>query len=493
MANARLSWVIGAVVFVCAASARGEEKPAAPEGAVAPAPAPPAPAPAPEKKSMPALTVYGRLNISFDYGDQGLSGMVCKNPNLCTATDFTGAGSTGPVGQLGFLPDLASNLSRFGVRGGHDLGDGYAAIYQAELQIDAAATPGSKPNGNNDTTNPGNNAVAGGFSSRDTFVGVASPYGSLKAGKGDTPYKRVTGDFDFLGETPADYNSIMGNTGGDNRTEFDARLPHALWYDSPDISGLHLAAMWSPGQNRFPDNIGFAIGEPVCAGGNSGPCNDGSFGDGWSFAADWHGFGLKAILSYELHKRANRTGDSGQPTPFGNSFVATADESALKFGAKYTVAASGTTVAGIYEDFRRHDVLNWNERQRSGFFIGVSQKLGEKNEAMASFIHANASPGDPTSGPSPKNAASEIGVGVRHKFDAKTSVYLVYAYLANDADAHYALGPGGHGVTWDCKDGSGPGSFADSTGTPIGLEKNGTQCFTGTTSQAFSLGMSYDF
>jgi hypothetical protein len=46
-------------------------------------------------------------------------------------------------------------------------------------------------------------------------------------------------------------------------------------------------------------------------------------------------------------------------------------------------------------------------------------------------------------------------------------------------------------VTWDCKDGSGPGTASVARG--IGLVGNGTNCFTGTTIQAFSLGMTYDF
>src|SRR2546422_8728337 len=58
---------------------------------------------------------------------------------------------------------------------------------------------------------------------------------------------------------PGDYNSIMGNTGGDNRTEFDARFPHAVWYEPPDVMGLRPNAIWSPGPNRFDEQIGYRI------------------------------------------------------------------------------------------------------------------------------------------------------------------------------------------------------------------------------------------
>ncbi len=453
------------------------QKDPAPTGEAVPSDAKP---PKPHKEFD--FTVYGRVNVSFDVGNQ----------ELTTAPCLTAASPCAPPqGQLRWLPDVASNLSRFGVRGYHDLSSReYQAVFQLEAQVDVAATPGSKPNGNNDTINPGNTAVTGALASRNSFVGVRTPFGALKAGKNDTPYKTVTADFDFLADTPGDYNSIMGNTGGDNRTEFDARFPHALWYESPEVYGARVNAIWSPGQNRFDDNIGFAIGENACAGGNAGPCNDGSFGDAYGLSAEWHGYGLKLIGAYEMHRKTNRTGDAGQDTPAGTSAVGTANEYAWKLGGKYTFDLTGTTVAGLFEAMRRNDVAAFNERDRDGFFLSAMQKLGKHDEVMGSWAHAGRALGDPGVGPI-DNKADMLAVGYRHWFNPKTSVVLSYAHMSNAAGAHYALGPGGHGVTWDCKDGSAPTTA--SPGPGIGLEGNGTGCFTGTRPQAFSVGLTYDF
>jgi predicted porin len=465
----------------------GQPGPAAADPAANPTPTGPAissdvKAPPPPHKPFD-FTVYGRVNVSFDVGNQELTGAPCitAGVNPCAP----------PVGNLRWLPDISSNLSRFGVRGYHDLGGReYQAVFQIEAQVDVTATPGNKPNGSNDTINPANTAVNGALASRNSFVGVSTPFGALKLGKNDTPYKSITADFDFLGETPADYNSIMGNTGGDNRAEFDPRLPHAIWYESPDVLGLRVNVIWSPGQNRFEDNIGYALGENVCAGGNAGPCNDGSFGDGYGFSGEWRGYGLKLIASYEMHRKTNRTGDAGQGTPSGVSAVGTADEYAWKFGAKYTFAPTGTTVAGIFEEMRRNDVSAFNERQRDGFYLSALQKIGANDDVMGAWAHASNTPGDPGAGPVDNNA-DMIGVGYRHWFNPKTTIILSYAHLRNSPAAHYALGPSGHGVTWDCKDGGGPSTA--SPGPGIGLIGNGTGCFTGTSPQAFSLGMTYDF
>lgn len=452
-------------------------------------PAPAGASIAPEVKAAPGphkpfdFTVYGRINVSFDVGNQELTGAPCITAAVPCAP---------PQGQLRWLPDLASNLSRLGVRGYYDLsGREYQAVFQLEAQVDVTATPGSKPNGNNDTINPGNTAVTSAFGTRNSYVGISTPYGAIKAGKNDTPYKTVTADFDPLADTPADYNSIMGNTGGDNRTEFDARLPHAIWYESPDVMGFRLNVIYSPGQNRFEDNIGYATGDNTCAGGNAGPCNDGAFGDAYGASLEWHGFGFKLIVAHEMHRKTNRTGDAGQDTgPTGISVVGTANEYAWKFGAKYTFAQTATTVAGIFEEMRRNDVPNFNERQRDGYYLSAVQKFTPNDEAIGAWAHASNTPGDPGTGPIFNNA-DMIGVGVRHWFNPKTTLIFSYAHMSNGLGAHYAIGPGGHGVTWDCKDGSGPSTA--SPGPGIGLIGNGTGCFTGTSPQAFSLGMTYDF
>src|SRR5438105_9505438 len=87
------------------------------------APADPSQNPAPTGPAVPSdvkqpppprkttdFTVYGRLNLSFDVGTQGMNGIACTNANSC------GALGTTPQGNLKWLPDVSSNLSRFGIR-----------------------------------------------------------------------------------------------------------------------------------------------------------------------------------------------------------------------------------------------------------------------------------------------------------------------------------------------------------------------------------------
>src|SRR2546430_2722734 len=153
---------------------------------------------------------------------------------------------------------VASNISSFGIRVRHNLApygwDGMAVVAQLESQVDIASAPTERAS----------------FGTRDSFLGLEGPWGSIKAGKSDTPYKKSTAAMDPFSRTLGDYNSIMGNTGGDNRAEFDWRMTHAIWYESPIFNGFQFSALISPGQNYAKDNADYAYGDYFQCNGSSG-------------------------------------------------------------------------------------------------------------------------------------------------------------------------------------------------------------------------------
>jgi predicted porin len=211
--------------------------------AVAPSPTPPAPEHAVVSiGGAPLYTKATGTNAFVDnttvtlYGHVDLSG------------DFFNAGVFDQGNKFG----VASNLTYFGVRARHNLEPygfaGWAAVAQFESLVEVAATPTERA----------------AFGTRDSFIGMETPWGAIKAGKADTPYKKSTAKFDPFSATLADYNSIMGNTGGDLRAEFDWRAAHAVWYESPIWNGFQATLMASPGQNTARDNSDFALGDFNC-------------------------------------------------------------------------------------------------------------------------------------------------------------------------------------------------------------------------------------
>jgi predicted porin len=422
-----------------------------------------------------SVQFYGHLDLSVDSATKGIKeGGAGQNP--------------APVGKVGWQADVSSNLSYFGVRGDHDIGGGNRMVFQMETQVDVAATPGPSPA---NQASPGNsdNKVLGALGSRNSFLGIAGDFGAFKLGKTDAPYKLSTARMDPFSATVGDYNSIMGNTGGDNRAEFDTRLSHAMWYESPSWGGASFNALFAPGQNRASDNSFNASGEPDCTGGGGvgagTACDDGGFGNAFSVAGVYQAGPLYAIAAYELHKQSNRNSDD--PV---NGNVGVRDEKAMKVGVQYMIGANTIVNAIIERMTRNAPNAAFNERQRNGSWLALTQKITGQDDINVGWGHAAKAPGQPGGGApgqvtenpgSVDNASNMYTVGYKHTFDKQSNWYAVYARQANHAGGHYDLGASGHGITTDCKDASGvPG---------VG----GSACFTGETLQAVSVGWMYSF
>jgi predicted porin len=426
------------------------------------------------------VSIYGNLDISLDTTTKGIGDKIAND-----------GGS--PPGNGGWMPAVSTNLSYVGVRGSQSLGD-YPAnfVYQLETQIDVSATSGT--NGSNSNTS---NVVKGALTSRNSFIGLASPqWGAFKIGKTDAPYKTSTAPMNPFSGMLGDYSVIMGNSGGDNRVEFGTRVDHALWYESPNWGGLTINALAAPGQNRATDNSNLAAGQADCTGGNipgSGgtpaACNDGSFGTAYSVSASYRAGGLYLTGAYEQHQAVNRTSDL--PTWDPNDI---ADETAAKIGAQYRFS-TGTTVSGIYESMKRSvpGYLDYqNERTRTGTWLAVSQTVTAKDSLHFGWAHANATPGDPgvhntAGGANPDNSADMFTLAWKHQVDKQFSYYADYALTVNQADAHYDIGAGGRAVTTDCHDAANPdGSAFDPNG-------GGGHCYGGGRLQGVSVGLKYTF
>jgi Gram-negative porin len=440
-------------------------------GAVA---ASPAPKPGPAVAGMPVkaspfgpvidnttVTIYGHFDLSGDI----------FNPS---------------VFDQGTKAGISSNGSYFGIRARHNLApygwEGWSIVAQMEAQIDAAATPTER-------------AALG---TRDTFVGIEGPWGAIKAGKEDTPYKKATAAFDPFANTLGDYNSIMGNTGGDNRAEFDWRMNHAVWYESPIVAGFQFSALASPGQNYAQDNADYSYGDYFtcngasirgsgsnfpgtggAANGNIGGngCTDGSYGNAYSAALNYKNAGFTAIAAYEFHENVNRRGDDNTETSASNfvpgpvllgdgSTVMTGvhNEWAAKLGAGYRFndGLGDVQLYGYYEWLRR-DVTAaeqpFNERSRDGLFASATQFWGPWS-ISASYAHAFKTPGNPAmlsdnsaalaplalvQGNLNDDSASQYAVGARYRFSQWASWYIVGSQLNQGKGAHYCLGASGHG------------------------------------------------
>jgi Gram-negative porin len=449
--------------------------------AVATSPAPPPP--------VPPVRTIGGIPVKA-----GPLGPLIDNTTvtLYGSIDVSGDVFNPSVFDQGTKFGISSNISSFGIRVRHNLApygwDGMAVVAQLESQVDIAAAPTERAS----------------FGTRDSFLGVESPWGSIKAGKTDTPYKKATAAMDPFSRTLGDYNSIMGNTGGDNRAEFDWRMDHAVWYESPILNGFQFSALMSPGQNYSVDNSDYSYGDyfqcngastrgsgsnfpgtggaiPGNIGGNG--CTDGSYGNAYSAAATYKNGPFTAIAAYELHEGVNRHGDDGlEPglvapvfLPDGSQVMTGVhNEWAAKVGGGYRVNDGiGDLQLNAYYEWIRREVTAaeqpFNERSRDGVFASLTQYVGKQWALSASYAHAFNTPGNPaclsfnntnagvvcgTPGVVPvgqyqanlfDDSASQYAIGARYFFNDWASWYVVGSVLTQGPGAHYCLGASGHG------------------------------------------------
>jgi predicted porin len=469
------------------------------------------------------ITGYGNIDVSFDDTSKSM-------------TNFDLNGASSPVGNFGWLPAISSNSSYLGVRGFQRLDNfPFNFVYQLEVGFDVSATPGLKQTNSNLSDN-----VNGALFNRNTYIGFANPeFGAIKIGKTSTPYSNSTGGFNPFAGQIGDYRVIMGNTGGDNRVEFDTRLDHSIWYESPTIGGFQWNALFSPGQNRSTINDNLPAGGSDCTGGNdpsSGGdlpvnCSDGSFGNAASGNISYTRGPLYVTAAAEWHQNVNRQSDIAAIYGLANNGVFSAasscaqvaatagaglsgaqsanflrlcnedvaDEYAWKVAVLYTFPTK-TTVGAIFESMHRNDaadLLFQNERTRNGTWLFATQELTAIDSISVGWAHAFATPGDPgqhnsatlvtadggaTFAPS-DNSADMITATYKHKFGANLTWYTAAAVTFNGPSAHYDLGAGGHGITTDCHD-----AF-DASG---GLASN-PHCYTGTVLGGVSTGIQWRF
>ncbi len=138
-----------------------------------------------------------------------------------------------------------------------------------------------------------------------------------------------------------------------------------------------------------------------------------------------------------------------------------ADEWAMKFGGQYHFDF-GLTVSYLYEDMHRDVPASMefqNERQRTGQWLALQQSFFDGRDVVAvGWAHAGASVGDPGGqhnfNPNGigKNQANMYTAQYWHKFDKQLTAYFDMADTANDGNAHYDIGAGGHGIKTDCHD-----------------------------------------
>ncbi len=308
-------------------------------------------------------TLYGKARMSVDMTDNGSNN----------------------------LTNVSNNNSRLGFKGAEDLGNGLKAIFQIEALVNLDDGAGST------------GTLLGTF--RNTYVGIAAPFGTLALGATDNAYKLATGKLDVSNDSMGDYNAIIGNVSGAS-TPFDEREANSINY-------------WSPKMNSFQFLAAYRVDEDAAV-----------ERDKYSLAGVYENGPYYASLAYESHENEANAAGSISSTSLNRIY----DTEAWKLGFGYTFNHEKTKINFVYEDIAQDGAATLLDRE--AWYAALTHKMGSNTLKVA---YARADDNDTAS----NTGADWFVVGLDHSLSKRTTVYALYAATNNDSGAKYGLATGG--------------------------------------------------
>ncbi|NPU93031.1 MAG: porin [Gammaproteobacteria bacterium] len=371
--------------------------------------------------ATPALagfpTVYGKINVSANQYDFEKIDFAGTSPN------FSATGATDVTDELD-NSSIESNSSRIGVRGDFDVAEGLTAIYRLEYGTDV--DNGTNSNGRE-------------FSQRNIFGGLQGGFGTVIAGKNDTPLKTAqtnavtNGDIDRFNDLPlADLGSyLVGENRADNTVQYTS--PVLLGGLVVNIASIQLeeTGVEVSDTNQQDDN-GFGSGASASV----------SYGKGRWFVAlavdenvattDTIRFAGEAILgpvsigavyqTAEKHAEEDFIGGysnfvGATPTSVGSPTTGL-NPLAEWDGAANTVSGTTATPTARYDE-------------QDGYLVNALWKIAGRWSAKVQYGHSTSTPTNELFDDVDIDA---IAAGVDYKFNDNFKLYGYYATLETQGD-----------------------------------------------------------
>ena len=337
--------------------------------------------------SVPALadnanfTFYGAADVSYDM--------------VNTGDGTTLANGTVPV-QGVTKRVVSSNVSKFGFKGAEDLGEGLAAVWQIEQQINF------------------DDAAKNTFASRNTFAGLKSAdMGTVLFGIHDTPYKIATRGLDVFGDNIADNRALLGNKSSQG---FELRPSNVLAYISPAFAGV-TAAVATVNLSEANTTSGPTVAQHQ------------QTNKAFSLAVMYNAAPFYASVATESHtlNTLNNSTDSGK------------SESANRIGFGYK--PEGFELNAVYE--KTSDNLGTgvnagvNTYGHTAFYVGGKVHTGSNSAVKIAYGKVGSYGSDKLQ--VVDSGASQVSVGYDYGLSKRTKVYALYTKLSNGKGVNYGF------------------------------------------------------
>lgn len=298
------------------------------------------------------VNVYGRIRAAGEY--------------------VSGSGAAaGKNGQKQMR--VVDNSSVLGFKGTEDLGDGLTLLWQAEGQLEADGDTDGKLN------------------SRNTFISLKNDYGTILAGKNDTPYKQTKKGVTaaILEDGTSEISAVFGKYNGGAQA-FYTRQSSTVQYISPVMKG-------------FEFKIGFAPDEAKTSSTNKTRVST--------------SLGFDHEMFYVLGGFESRA----------DAVAADKSAKAMIINGGYKFGKNGSVGAG-------YEQVSSDSDDQKNLYLTANYKFDDKYSVGANFAKAGKAGSIANSG------ATMISVGANYDFSKRTSVTAYYAQIKNQAAGKYNFG-----------------------------------------------------
>jgi len=268
-------------------------------------------------------TIYGKVNVSVVNADNG-------------STDQW---------------NLNSNASRLGVKGKTEIADGLYAVYKAEFEVcvDDGDCKGQT------------------FAQRNIMGGIRGSFGTLWAGKHDTPTKLAQNKIDLFNDLEGDIK---------NTFEGENRVSNMIAYTSPEMNGFATTLAMIPAEGSDVDGDGQ---------------NDTGLTDGMSYSVSYTNDNFYIAVA----------GDQDVDSQDLMRIVAQYKMDALQLGVMY-----------------QQNEDNLGSKDESGVFVSAAYKLDKKTTLKAQY----GSIEDDVDG----DEEETLSLGADYKLAKGTKLYVFY-------------------------------------------------------------------
>ena len=175
------------------------------------------------KKVLLTAAIASALSVSsYGFAEGPIDGTIYGKVNVSVVNQ-----DTGPSDEW----KLNSNASRLGVKGKTEIADGLYAVYKAEFEVcvDDGDCKGQT------------------FTQRNIMGGIRGSFGTIWAGKHDTPTKLAQNKIDLFNDLEGDLK---------NTFEGENRVSNMVAYTSPEINGFAASVAIIPGEGADLDQDG---------------------------------------------------------------------------------------------------------------------------------------------------------------------------------------------------------------------------------------------